>query len=395
MHSKIIVVCKRKLVGTDSVLPILMEVKALHPHVSIHCIFPDQATLELIRQNYHIWAAIRSMNSAVTVVRSSSKLATCIRTMALLIRLLCKNIIIMKFVDNLPRHRLFVQILKKFSKCIEMKCWLYVATREAQSNTRIDWLLHRERRGKTADLTKKFLSGSYDYLLSSLPAKELGEILDCKIPREKVVEVGYYRRLPEWERFVNEVAKESDLHSWGAYFLYILGTLGNRKNTMKEPDMIELVGESLIVLKQYNDRIMTVFKPHPTTNLQELQRVLREIRYSNYVIDFSHPMVLSSKARFVFGNMYSTTMFDAYYQGKPIVEYCQYDPELYERVGKQSMGGKCCDFFIYRDKKGLEKVIQELIKEEVCVNRDSDFIEENFRITPRRFFDFWANVLHQ
>ena len=149
-----------------------------------------------------------------------------------------------------------------------------------------------------------------------------------------------------------------------------------------------MIEESLEVMKKYNNKIKTVFKPHSITDLGKIREILDKVGYSNYVIDYSHPMVLSSNAKFVFGNVFSSIMCMAYYLGKPTVEYAQYDPELLERIGGQSLGGKFCDFFINRNRQKLDEVLHRLINGGIEVKRDPEFMRENYPDTHPQFYEF-------
>ena len=201
--------------------------------------------------------------------------------------------------------------------------------------------------------------------------------------------------MPQWQKYMKEAIKRNRIINDGAYFLYILTSQGRRNECFEEPEVIELLQESLNILKKYNNRIKTIFKPHAITDIGKVEELLNKVNYSNYVVDYSHPFILSSKAKFVFGNFYSTTMFDAYYLGKPIVEYTQYDPEFFIKAGKQSEGSSCCDFFIQRDQKKLDEVLDGLINGDISVTRDPVFIENNFSNTPEEFYKFWRKLIFE
>jgi hypothetical protein len=81
-------------------------------------------------------------------------------------------------------------------------------------------------------------------------------------------------------------------------------------------------------------------------------------------------------------------MYDAYYLGIPTAEYYRYDPEIFAKIGGQSVGGTCCDFFVHRDPKRLEEAADKLINGKVEVKRDAKFIEENFPDSPPEFYEF-------
>ena len=197
-------------------------------------------------------------------------------------------------------------------------------------------------------------------------------------------DVGYVYKLPEWKKYARTLKRIE-----GDYFLYILYTLESRRSNFNEPDLIEVMEESLDSLKKHN--IKTVFKPHSITNMGKLKDLLNRVNYKNYLIDYSHPYALCLNARFVFANYFSGVMMLAYYLGKPTVEYSQYDPELLKRLGG-SVGGEFCDFFINRDKKELERVLDKVMNNGF-VTRDLHFIHNTFKDTPKEFYDFWRKLL--
>ena len=63
-------------------------------------------------------------------------------------------------------------------------------------------------------------------------------------------------------------------------------------------------------------------------------------------------------------------------------------------LAKAELGGsRFCDFFIYRDKKKLNEVLDKLINDEVKIVRDPKFIHENYQDTAQEFYEFWHNLL--
>lgn len=389
MAKNLIYLCKRRIAGIDTILPVLMEVKKVNPSLMPIIVFFDQGQHDNIRKNYNIWEGIQSLDSRIWVIRHKNKFITAARLIKFISALSFKQNVVIREGDVLPLHNLTMSLLKKLSKVTEIKAYLPIPFADYIKNLNTQLIMHLEKQENPKEV--KFLSGKYDYFLSVLNAEELKEACNAVIPENKIIKVGYVYKLPEWEKSRKEaVAKNKIIHD--AYFFYILHATYKRR-PFEPAELIELIEESLWIMKKYNNKIKTVFKPHSITDLGKTKEILDKVGYSNYVIDYGHPMVLSSNAKFVFGNAFSSIMFMAYYLGKPTVEYAQYDPELLEKIGEQSLGGKFCDFFINRDKEKLDEILDKLINGDGVVTRNPDAMRKNFPDTPPEFYEFWHKTL--
>ena len=391
MKTNLIVVSKNKLIGVDAVLPVLMEIKNLYRQVQVIFVFINDEQQEMIKQNYNLWEAIETLRAKVYVLRTKNKLLTLGRFIKFFGQVLFSRNIFIKDVDALPKHDFVMKLLRKVSKVREIKTFLTFNAPLCHEKLLIERTVLNQRRGRES--TFDFFSGDYNYFLASLSAKQFKHCYHVDPPEEKMVEVGYLRGLPQWQSFLSEAVRRNSVVNSEAYFLYVLCCEGKRLREFDEPELIELIRESLLTFKKYNHKIKTVFKPHALTNVPKIQRLLDEIGYTNYTIDYGHPMVLSWRAKFIFGNVFSSTMVDAYYLGKPVVEYCSYDPEIYDKLGRESYGGKICDFFIPRNPQQLEEVVGRLIEGQAAIERDRHFIQENFPATSDEFYSFWHNLL--
>lgn len=398
MQTNLVIVSKNKLLGVDGVMPIVMELRALYPNLSIIFVLISDSHAGVIQKNYHLWEAIQSVKGQVFVLRTNNPILKVIRFLRFFIMLLFKRNIFLKDVDALPKHRLFIKILRKFSKVVEIKTYLVVSSTIFHKIYFSEKTLLREREGrKISDYN--FFNGHYEHYLTTLSPEQCKECYNINNPpQDKMINVGYVRKLPQWQNFVRQAVAKNKLVNSCDYFLYILSLDGKRSLYLDEPNVIELVKESLLVLKKYNNRIKTVLKPHAFTDVPRTEALLKKIGYTNYVIDYSHPMVLSSRAKFLFANIFSTTMVDAFYMGKPTVEYCSYDPkllEIFKKVGYESFGGPMCDYFIYRDPQKLDKVLDCLINGNgsLEIKRDPEFLRQNFPDTSSEFYDFWKKII--
>jgi hypothetical protein len=169
--------------------------------------------------------------------------------------------------------------------------------------------------------------------------------------------------------------------------------MGKTLNSFQEPEIGELLRETLSVLKNYNENFHTIFRPHAITDIKKLKQILEEIGYSNFSIDYGHPMILSSNAVFAIGNFFSAALFDAYFMNVPIVEYSSYDRAFLESVGGASIAGPCCNFFIDRDACKLDETIKSLIEKKIPLTRDPAIFEECFPDTTPDILPFFGKLL--
>jgi len=393
VKKNIIYLNKGKLVGIDMLLPILMELKSLMPDINILMIFSNDNQLRIVKSNYNLWECITLIDARVYPIKGKNKITTLFRLLRFFLiffrEFALRKVIIIKESDMLPCHKITMGIMKAFSKIEEIKVYLNLISSIACKSVQLNHKLSRERRGKSVELG--FFDENFDYFLSTLSSEQYRKFFGVETP--EIIKVGYVHRLPRWWKYVETTTKKNKILDGGPYFLYILTCLGRRRPEFEEPEIIELLEESLNVLKSYNSRIKTVFKPHAITEIKRLRELLDKIMYTNYVIDYGHPMILSANANFVFGNLYSFAMYDSYYIGKPVVEYSQYDREMLSRLNNRSFGGRCCDFFIDRNKTQLKDVLDKLINGKIFIKRDPDFIKEHFQETPGEFYHFWKKIL--
>ena len=231
-----------------------------------------------------------------------------------------------------------------------------------------------------ADAASDFLK-NYDGLLQSYP-KQMGVASGSgtsPISRPTVY-VGNTRRLEPWQRYLDRQGRVSAKRLPEPYFFFALSTLltpnpdhGNRYDDA-------LVRSCLQLLKVHNNEIATVFKPHAVTDMQHFQWLLDELGYKNYIISYSHPMILMKNAKFCF-SYYGTTLFlDAYFLGCPTVEFTRYDSRGLHITGDQSLLLDYVDYFSNGDEDRMQHMLHRIVHGDVTVERDPDRIEDDFTV---------------
>jgi len=392
VKKNIIVLTKEKLISADSIMPVLLNLKDCHPDCRILFVFPSVQNYNLIKKNVHLWQCLIRLDAKILAPRRDNRILISLWVIKLLLLLSFSRNVIIKFGDTLFMHKFLLKILKKISHTTEIQALIIPALEDYHYAIKEQWAISKERNASGIRSGQKDYV-EYDYYLISMPTDLFRTYYGADIPDSKIINAGYVRRMPQWIKFVRESAGEHVPEERKPYFLFILSTPGKRLNELEEPPLSELLSESLTVLKKFNNRIHTIFRPHAITDVEELKLTLKELDYSNYSVDYGHPMILSPGAEFVIGNFFSTTMFDAYYLGTPVIEYSYYDRELSGRMGFKSYGNSCCDFFIDRDRNKLEEVVSDILEGKIKTKRDSQFIDANFPETPKEFYQLFNKLL--
>lgn len=388
MKTNIIYACKYKLIGIDNMVPIFLELASRFGNLNFFIIYPDRFHYTEIKKNYLIWKALNIIEAKSIIVNRSNKVFTVISLARIAFYMIFRKNIILKNSDILPRHSWFIKMIKRVSKTYEVFAYILNLTNEAYRLFEIGYNLQTREKKRN----KKLNTFQYDLYISSIDRDTLKSVFDTDVESEKFLKMGYNRRLSCWTAFVERESHYLERFGEKYFVFYLTGISGNRLG-LEEPDYSILLIESLKILNRYSDEIKTVFKPHIVTDMDRFKKILSDVGYKNYIIDYGHPMVLAYKAKFVFAYTYSTVLFDAYFLGKPVMLYTQYDPRLYEKLGKQSEGGRACDYFIHRDQEQLNRVVKHLVREHVTVERDSDFIVKNFPKTSPEFWKKWSEIV--
>ncbi len=388
MKTNVFYACKYKLIGIDGILPILMELEKRFTNINIIIIFPDEFQYFEIKKNYHIWKGLEKINAKFFVTKKGNKIITAMSLFKIALKMIFRKNIIIKNSDILPKHSQFIRFIKKLSSTKEIYAVISNQTIESYHLFRLGHGLSSLNNNKPLKINKI----DFDYCISSPIKSILNSIYGLVVEKKRFFKIGYARRLPEWTAFMQRESEKLDMYSDNYFVFYLTGISGNRLG-LDEPEYSELLIEALTVLKKFNKDIQTVFKPHIITAMDEFVEILDKIDYKNYIIDYAHPMIMAQKAKFAFAYTYSSTLFDAYFAGKPVILYTKYDPRLFELLNGKSEGGDACDYFIHRDPEKLDHILRKAISGDLTVSRDSAFIDENFPETSKDFWDFWKIVI--
>lgn len=391
MRPSFVVLAKEKLISIDSILPLLMEMKSRHPDCRFLIVFPSQANKSLMTSNVHIWECLQSLDPTISV-KPAGAIRLMLWSIGILFSLALRRNIILKFTDGFFMHRQFMGMLRICSNVTEVKAQILPGSIIFNKSIYKQAQLDADRCGRK-QAAFDFFSGEFDRILSSLDQNVLKECYKIEVDNSRLLKVGHLRSLPAWRKYVAEAARKHQIVGKGGHVLYILTTMGKLVNSFHEPEIGELLRETLSVLKNYNGNFHTIFRPHAITDIGKLKQILAETGYSNFSIDHGHPMVLASNAIFAIGNFFSAALFDAYFMNVPIVEYSSYDRAFLESVGGASIAGPCCDFFLDRDPRMLDQTVGNLVHGVAETRRDPAVFKECFPDSAPQTFSFLERQL--
>jgi len=380
MKTNLVILTKEKLISIDAILPLLLELKHDNPTCNIVIVLPSPYNLDLIKKNIHIYNCLTLLNSKILAPRRDNKLIILFFLVKLMCQLAFSRNIFIKFADTLFKHKLFMKILKKISRTVEVFTIIHSPVRSFTPRYATQCAYISKQNPENFKLNFFEALGD-DLLLTSITAEDLNQYYNYNV-KNSYLYVGYPRTLEQWNQFIQNEINNYPIINNKKYFVYNLSTLKNRLDSLNEPYLEELLKETLDILKDFSKEIHTIFKPHPITDLNLFKNILNDVGYENFSIDYGHPMVLASKAEFCIVNTWSNTVNDAYYQGTPVIEYCSYDKGLTQYWDKYASGWKYTDFFIDRDPILLRDTVASILSGEVEIVRDEEFLRNNFPHTP-------------
>lgn len=375
-----IILLKPKLYHLDNILPLLFELKKAEILTTSIFVAPNKKTFDIIRKNFLLFEGIQRVGGRLTYInRFSSYLLRNLYNLFILRKYFyCKIVSIDTSVNYSGATDFLSSFNQKFwgGKRILSQIRNWPAWRDLMCSLGIDMLLGEERKEKILN------ANVYDYAFLSHSREELYKSSKIFLSPDTLdVNVGYTRGLAEWSKFL-EMKVDRFLSDIGnkTYFFYNIGSHGISWPGSKVKTVDIIRQECLLVLKEYNESILTVFKPHPNTKIEEVKDLLADIDYKNYIISYTHPHVLLRNARFLLCHGPSTLHTDAYYMGCPTLEYTHYDPRLLKMTGGESTASYFVDFFINNDAAKLREALEELICGNNKTHRPSKTLNKDFQV---------------
>ena len=370
----------RAIVHLDNILPLILELNKLG-FISRPLFVIDNKFYEDYKKNIVICDCINSMNgSFVSINKYKNKFLNKLSNIFILRYFFLYRLISIESSYGFPKSSKILSFLTRFNQ----RFWKGKIILSSINNLPYDVLKPVDQRKQKKSSVSEVRN--YDCVLLGYTREQHEDLYNNYkyINCNKLIQVGYTRGYISWHNFLEENSnKYFPKEMRNPYILYTLGTFG--KGGMgdfayKNPPYSEIFKKSLNVLKNYNDNILTVFKPHPTTDIEELHEILDSVGYKNYIISYLHPILLMKRAKFLqcFGS--STLMADAYYHGCTVIEFSYYHPDTLNLTGGKASYHGVIDFFINQNEDQLKSVIDKILFQRIKMERNKVRIKKMFPI---------------
>lgn len=368
------VLLKPKLIQLDNILPLIFELKEAGLNMKLRFVAPNRETYALIRKNPVLYDAIGSLGGTLSRLSSNSNRILRLLTNLVVLKayLFHKVISVETAVDYSPLTTLLARFNRRVWKGSRILTQLtnQPARQLKAVSESISAIVTRKAGRQVRGYDFVFLSHSPE------THEEANRIVFD--PGCSILQVGYTRGLKRWQEYLREYPASLSKDDSGEYIFFLVPGLGVGVPGEDSAPSEEIFEESLSVLKAFNGEIRTIFRPHPVTDLQKMEKILVRSAYGNYQVSFLHPMVLMGKAKFVMSNGPSTLLSDAYFMGRPTVEYSHYDSRYLGITGGRSLVYDHADFFINRDPARLREVVENLLKGRAEIRREPGVLSRDF-----------------
>ena len=325
----LIFLIKGKLTHTDLIFPILAAIKKKKPELKIILIYPSKASIKIIKDN-------KALHKSLT---SICKIRNFYHTKELKIKYVPN--ILSGFISILHRNYLLLSLLIK-------KVYIFRIT----SIPKIDWLINFNRRiykGKKISLFlnsfefNKFLSTvkrtiqmvnsadqlymdqlntDSDAIISSYSKKQLKNIY-ANINNHNYDVYCIGSELFNWQSWQELLIKNSkaEIDQLPEKFIFFPLAVLIRKDKFITRDFRDSILRIVNYIREKDKNIIIIFRPHPTTSIEELKTFLTNNSIKNYIISFTNPIILIKYCTFVVrygASLLDTRVMDS---GKYLIRY--------------------------------------------------------------------------
>ena len=371
---------KEKLTHTDLIFPILAALKKKNPHIKIRLIFPSKSCLILIKANNALYKSLtglaeikyfyftQDINIPLIPHLFSGIIAVAHRNF-LMKNLLFQKVFIFR-INDIPRINWLISLNRYFFKGKKISLFLhsfefekFMSTITRRNENR------RVIQGNEASEDAPYsgpLNTDSDILISSYNYDQLKKIYK-NISRHNYSVTNVGSELFNWPTWKGLIFKHSkpDIKSLPKKFIFFPLAIIIRKNLQGklEHDYRESIMEIINAIREKNADIIIIFRPHPTTDIEELNILFKENNVKNFIISNINPIILIKYCSFVV--RYGTSLLDSRVidSGKYLIRYF-YDvlaEEVKEELQYNKKFYNKYNFIDITDKKKLQKTIHKTL----------------------------------
>ncbi|MCZ6771024.1 MAG: hypothetical protein O7G83_03415 [Proteobacteria bacterium] len=357
----LVVFLNNKLITSDTIAPMMLELKERYPAMDIRFYCFDQETYEIIRRNEIVFDALEragrlavfkgaSGNSvfgkAVAVLNLARFAWLGLFGRATFLHFRALNEMPLKILSRINRRRTFM--------C--QGSTLALSATEAE----IDKVTSLNRRARMIEPTAVGLIGfdaNWPYFTEAVAAG---------LPQFLVTPP--FKR-PAWRHYLEDRVDRDfggiGLSSDGRLVTMVLSSMDRSELLANPGDFPVLFEETLRLIAEALPGMPVVVKPHPATPKRDLKRQHEIVERSgnrNVIITELHPMLLATRSICFVGNTFSSTFATAQLLGVPTIEYTHYGAVALKASTGGSMRPDLVDEFINRDPAKMKRTLARLAR---------------------------------
>ena len=322
---------KEKLVHTDLIFPILAALKKKNPNVKIRLIFPSKGSLRIIKENNALYKSLIGLAEIKSFYFSQeinmpllpyffSGIISVVHRNFVMKNLLFQKVFIFR-ITNIPRINWLISFNRIFFKGKKISLFLH--------SFEFDKFMSTVKRtiqiSKTSEqLYSAQLNTDSDILITSYNYEQLKKIYkNIGKHNYTITYVGSdLFNWPAWKHLIINHS-EPDIKTLPKKFIFFPLAILIRKDMHQNllHDFRKSIIEIINCIREKNSDIIIVFRPHPTTDIEELKTFFKQIDIKNYRISYVNPIILLKHCSFVV--RYGASLLDSRVMdsGKYLIRY--------------------------------------------------------------------------
>ena len=317
---------KGKLISTDDTFPIVAGLRNAGFKNKIKFIYPSKNDLEIIKKNkdyYNTLLEVVSVKSFYSV--DDFKLNKSFRWLAILLSILQRNLILSELlfskkiifkIEKIPRINWLIKFNKKVWSGKEVVLYLNTMTFKVF----LKWLKNVRKDGRSLDIYERLFKGENDLIISSFNKNQL-KLIDKRIEKNAdILTVGNTRLWSSWKCIINRLSRE-EIKKLPKKFVFFPLAIIKRKLFGEYLDLTDSVKLIIETINKIDPTLHLVFRPHPTTNILELKKIIKSTKLKRYTVSMLHTTILIDRCIFVVKYGLSSLDSIIIHQNKHLIRY--------------------------------------------------------------------------
>ena len=254
----------------------------------------------------------------------------------------------------------------------------------------LKWLKNVRKDGRSLDIYERLFKGENDLIISSFNKNQL-KLIDKRIEKNAdILTVGNTRLWSSWKSIINRLSRE-EIKKLPQKFVFFPLAIIKRKLFGEYLDLTESVKLIIETIYKINPTLHVVFRPHPTTNIVELKKIIKSTKLRRYTISMLHSTVLIDRCLFVVKYGLSSLDPIIIYQNKYLIRYQnkKLAQMLIEQIKAEEKLKKKYFFYDVYNEKDLLLITKIAYKKTIkCVNKKNDIYSRNEKINVSKILKF-------